>query len=132
MTPTDETFVDDLYRERGISHPADGRHVLTWEGKRYTLYLTEKHYRDLQTVLEPYLDAAQKALLFRRDAVRSTTVSRADRERNKRMRAWGNDQGWTLPQYGPIPPKLHAAYSAAFPDDVESAEESSELVDESL
>lgn len=107
-----EDFLDDLFLQQGVNHPADGRHILTWEGKRYVFYLTDRHYKDLAELLAPYLDAAHNALLFRRDAVRQTTISRAERKVNADIRAWAADAGYQLSHSGPIPPEVRAAYAA--------------------
>lgn len=110
----DEQLWDDRHlAEDDEQVSADTKVHMTFEGERFVLALTEEHASDLHARVEPYLDAARKARVFRHNAARRTSIGRAARKENGDIRRWARKNGYKIGPGGPIKQEIRDAYHAA-------------------
>lgn len=103
---------DDLDRMKGIDTEADTARTLTYQDKTVELDLTTEHARDLDRLLQPYLNAGAPS-----GAVAAPADLSATRAYNKNMREWAEANGHAVtyaPGKGPTyyPRKTREAYAA--------------------
>jgi len=106
-------LVDDI--DGSILEVGEGETVhFSLNGASYEIDLNAEHAEELRTALEPYISAGRRA--GSSSAARSTSPSRKRPARNPEVaaiRAWANDNGYTLSERGRIPAPVVEAYNAA-------------------
>jgi hypothetical protein len=106
-------LVDDI--DGSILEVGEGETVhFSLNGTSYEIDLNAEHAEELRSALEPYISAGRRAGTS--GAARSATSSRKRPGRNPEVaaiRAWANDNGYTLSERGRIPAPVVEAYNAA-------------------
>lgn len=105
-------LVDDI--DGSVLETGEGETVhFSLNGASYEIDLNSAHAEELRTALEPYISAGRRA------GSSSAVRSAAPRKRQGRnpevaaIRAWANDNGYTLSERGRIPNPVVEAYNAA-------------------
>ncbi|WAA65131.1 histone-like nucleoid-structuring protein Lsr2 [Microbacterium oxydans] len=105
-------LVDDI--DGSVLEVGDGETVhFSLNGASYEIDLNADHAEELRKALEPYIAAGRRA------GSSSTPRTSAPRKRQARnpevaaIRAWANDNGYTLSERGRIPAPILDAYHAA-------------------
>jgi hypothetical protein len=106
-------LLDDLvlYQTEGKEEePATETVEFGLHGKHYRIDLNNNNAAELESLLEPYIQAASQKL-GRGTARRSRTV--ASRNRSADIRAWASENGYQVSDRGRIPAEVVAEYDAA-------------------
>jgi len=105
-------LVDDI--DGSVLETGEGETVhFSLNGASYEIDLNSSHAEELRAALEPYISAGRRA------GSSSAVRSAAPRKRQGRnpevaaIRAWANDNGYTLSERGRIPNPVVEAYNAA-------------------
>lgn len=105
-------LVDDI--DGSVLEVGEGETVhFSLNGTSYEIDLNTAHAEELRTALEPYISAGRRA------GSSGAARSAAPRKRQGRnpevaaIRAWANDNGYTLSERGRIPNPVVEAYNAA-------------------
>lgn len=110
-------LVDDL-----DGTDAAGTVTFGLNGTEYEIDLSTMHTKELESVLQPFVEKARPRKGGKRRATNGTSASaaytssnpsRAERERNKQIRDWGNANGFDVPARGKIPENVREAFEAA-------------------
>ncbi|WP_314424237.1 Lsr2 family protein [uncultured Microbacterium sp.] len=106
-------LVDDI--DGSILEVGDGETVhFSLNGTSYEIDLSADHAEELRKAFEPYISAGRRA--GSSSAARSAATTRKRPARNPEVaaiRAWANDNGYTLSERGRIPAPVVEAYNAA-------------------
>ena len=116
-----QRILDDLDVYRGVENPSEDAQEVKFslQGRRYEIDLTGRHLDELEELLAPYIQAGR---LDRGDSsrhtpapTRHTATPKADREQNKAVRDWWNDnwENAELPRpqrMGSIPASVRTSY----------------------
>jgi hypothetical protein len=106
-------LVDDI--DGSVLEVGEGETVhFSLNGTSYEIDLNAEHAEELRSALEPYISAGRRSGTS--GASRSATSSRKRPGRNPEVaaiRAWANDNGYTLSERGRIPAPVVEAYNAA-------------------
>lgn len=107
-------LVDDI--DGSVLEVGEGETIhFSLNGASWEIDLNTEHAAELRSALEPYISAARRAGSSGAAAPRSTG-SRKRPARNPEVaaiRAWANDNGYTLSERGRIPAPVVEAYNAA-------------------
>jgi len=106
-------LVDDI--DGSVLEVGEGETVrFSLNGASYEIDLNAGHAAELRAAFEPYISAGRRAGSAA-PAVRSATArKRASRNPEvAAIRAWANDNGYTLSERGRIPAPVVEAYNAA-------------------
>ncbi|MFK4759948.1 Lsr2 family protein [Microbacterium sp. ZW T5_45] len=107
-------LVDDI--DGSVLEVGDGETIhFSLNGTSWEIDLNAEHAAELRAALEPYISAARRAGSSGAAAPRSGS-SRKRPARNPEVaaiRAWANDNGYTLSERGRIPAPVVEAYNAA-------------------
>jgi nucleoid-associated protein Lsr2 len=98
------TLVDDL--DGGT---ADEQIEFALDGKSYEIDLSAANSARLREALAPYVSAARRITGRRRGSSAPSRPS-SDREQNKAIREWAEQQGMTISERGRIPAHILEAY----------------------
>jgi hypothetical protein len=105
-------LVDDI--DGSVLEVGEGETVhFSLNGASYEIDLNTAHAEELRAALEPYISAGRRA------GSSSATRTSAPRKRPARnpevaaIRAWANENGYTLSERGRIPAPILDAYNAA-------------------
>lgn len=106
-------LVDDI--DGSVLEVGEGETVrFSLNGTSYEIDLNSAHAAELHAALEPYIAAGRRA-----GSTASAARAAAPRKRASRnpevaaIRAWANDNGYTLSERGRIPAPVVEAYNAA-------------------
>lgn len=106
-------LVDDI--DGSVLDAGEGETVrFSLNGASYEIDLNDAHVAELRAALEPYISAGRRA-----GSAASASRSTTPRKRASRnpevaaIRAWANDNGYTLSERGRIPAPVVEAYNAA-------------------
>ncbi|OAN38870.1 histone-like nucleoid-structuring protein Lsr2 [Microbacterium sp. H83] len=106
-------LVDDI--DGSVLEVGEGETVhFSLNGTSYEIDLNSAHAEELKAALEPYISAGRRA-----GSSGGAARSAASRKRPARnpevaaIRAWANDNGYTLSERGRIPAPVVDAYNAA-------------------
>lgn len=88
--------------------PADKTVTFALDGKTYELDLNSKNAKKLSDALQPFVDKARK--VGTKGKAGSRTTVRSD---SKAIRAWGEANGFSVPQRGRLPANLVEAFEKA-------------------
>lgn len=106
-------LVDDI--DGSVLEVGEGETVhFSLNGTSYEIDLNADHAAELRAALEPYISAGRRA-----GSSGSTARTSSSRKRPARnpevaaIRAWANDNGYTLSERGRIPAPVVEAYNAA-------------------
>lgn len=105
-------LVDDL--DGSAITEGEGRTVaITFDGVSYELDLSTEHADELDSLLQPYLDAARK--VGRKTAGRpsSSSSSKSDPAELQKIREWAKENGHAVSDRGRISSVVRDAYDAA-------------------
>ncbi|SEB53500.1 histone-like nucleoid-structuring protein Lsr2 [Microbacterium hydrocarbonoxydans] len=111
-------LVDDI--DGSVLEVGEGETVhFSLNGASYEIDLNSEHAEELRTALEPYISAGRRA--GSSAAGRSSTSGRSASSRKRpgrnpevaAIRAWANDNGYSLSERGRIPAPVVEAYNAA-------------------
>lgn len=109
-------LVDDI--DGTVLEVGEGETVhFSLNGASYEIDLNAAHAEELRAALEPYISAGRRA--GSAAAPRSSSRSSSPRKRASRnpevaaIRAWANDNGYSLSERGRIPAPVVEAYNAA-------------------
>lgn len=109
-------LVDDI--DGSVLEVGEGETVhFSLNGQAWEVDLNEEHARELREALEPYISAGRRA--GSGGAPRSSSSSSSSRKRPARnpevaaIRAWANDNGYSLSERGRIPAPVIEAYNKA-------------------
>lgn len=81
------------------------------DGTSFEIDLSLGNSQELRNVLKPYIEKGRKVTGGARRPSRSRIVS--GDERNKKIRAWGKEQGFKISDRGRVPSEVVAQYEAA-------------------
>jgi hypothetical protein len=105
-------LVDDI--DGSVLEVGDGETVhFSLNGASYEIDLNADHAEELRKALEPYIAAGRRA---GSSSAPRTSAPRKRQARNPEVaaiRAWANDNGYTLSERGRIPAPILDAYHAA-------------------
>jgi hypothetical protein len=108
-------LVDDI--DGNVLEIGEGETVhFSLNGAAYEIDLSAEHAEELRAALEPYISAGRRTGSSTSAARSSSTSSRKRPARNPEVaaiRAWANDNGYTLSERGRIPAPVVEAYNAA-------------------
>lgn len=111
-------LVDDI--DGSVLEVGEGETVhFSLNGTSYEIDLNAEHVEELRAALEPYISAGRRA--GSSGASRSSGTGRASTSRKRAarnpevaaIRAWANENGYTLSERGRIPATILEAYQAA-------------------
>ncbi|MBO9625863.1 MAG: Lsr2 family protein [Microbacterium sp.] len=106
-------LVDDI--DGTVLETGEGETVhFSLNGSAYEIDLNDEHAAELRKAFEPYISAGRRAGSSATTA--RTAPSRKRPARNPEVaaiRAWANDNGYTLSERGRIPAPVVEAYNAA-------------------
>ncbi|MBT2496606.1 histone-like nucleoid-structuring protein Lsr2 [Microbacterium sp. AGC62] len=106
-------LVDDI--DGSVLEVGEGETVhFSVNGASYEIDLNAAHAEELRKALEPYIAAGRRA--GSSSTARSSSSSRKRPARNPEVaaiRAWANENGYTLSERGRIPAPILDAYKAA-------------------
>ncbi len=109
-------LVDDI--DGSVLEVGEGETIhFSLNGQAWEVDLNEAHARELREALEPYISAGRRA--GSGGAPRSSSSSSSSRKRPARnpevaaIRAWANDNGYSLSERGRIPAPVIEAYNKA-------------------
>lgn len=106
------------------TQPADETENFTHDGYTYVLDFTTANAKEFRDVLQPYKDAAHEKVKAGKSRLKddfmpttrphhpTKTPSIAEKERRRKVRAWGRANGWKVGEKGVIPTALEEAYVA--------------------
>lgn len=91
------------------------------DGVSYSIDLSAAHIAELQKIFDPYVTGARRVgrgrvgqvILTRTPRGTAAAASRANRDRNTRIRAWAAGNGQQLAERGRIPQSVEDAYNKA-------------------
>ncbi|MEN0022493.1 Lsr2 family protein [Microbacterium sp. LWO14-1.2] len=105
-------LVDDI--DGSVLEAGEGETVhFSLNGTAYEIDLNDDHAKELRAAFEPYISAGRRA------GGSSPSRSTGSRKRTARnpevaaIRAWANDNGYSLSERGRIPAPVIEAYNAA-------------------
>lgn len=106
-------LVDDI--DGSVLEVGEGETVrFSLNGASYEIDLTAEHVAELRAAFEPYIAAGRRAGSAAPTARTATSRKRASRNPEvAAIRAWANDNGYTLSERGRIPAPVVDAYNAA-------------------
>ncbi|HWT32923.1 MAG TPA: Lsr2 family protein [Microbacterium sp.] len=108
-------LVDDL--DGSVLEPGVGETVLfSLDGRAYEIDLTDEHAAALRDALSTYIAAGRsvgREATVARSAAPRRRVSRGSATANAAVRAWANQNGFTVSERGRIPASVQEAYEAA-------------------
>jgi hypothetical protein len=81
------------------------------EGEWYEIDLTDDEKKQLESKLRSYLTKGRKAAPKQPEKKRM--VPAMTPEEREKIRAWGRENGFDVPEFGRIPKQLQAAYDKA-------------------
>jgi hypothetical protein len=81
------------------------------EGEWYEIDLTDDEKKKLQSALRSYVAKGRKAATKQPEKKRM--VPAMTPEEREKIRAWGRENGFDVPEFGRIPKQLQAAYDKA-------------------
>lgn len=87
---------------------------LSYQGKTYALDLSHESSLKLATDLDPWISAGRKVTRGSRPTRRGG-ASQSDKDRNKRIRQWANDNGIEVSSRGQIAHEVIERFEAANP-----------------
>lgn len=106
-------LVDDI--DGSVLEVGEGETVrFSLNGASYEIDLNDEHAAELRAAFEPYISAGRRS-----GSTASVARAAAPRKRASRnpevaaIRAWANDNGYTLSERGRIPAPVVEAYNAA-------------------
>ena len=99
------TLVDDL-----DGSTADEQIEFALDGKSYEIDLSAANSARLREALAPYVSAARRITGRQRAGGRGVARPSSDREQNKAIREWAQQQGMTISERGRIPAHILEAY----------------------
>ncbi|MBW8762165.1 MAG: Lsr2 family protein [Microbacterium sp.] len=106
-------LVDDI--DGSVLEAGEGETVrFSLNGASYEIDLNDEHAAELRAAFEPYISAGRRA--GSTPSVARTAAPRKRAARNPEVaaiRAWANDNGYTLSERGRIPAPVVDAYNAA-------------------
>jgi hypothetical protein len=125
-----EQRLDDIYRARGVRKPADVTLSFSYQGRDYTIDLTNANKADFDDAIQPFLDAATEVTGRRKGgsvkkpvpvapavapkkkpaSKANTTATEADA-----IREWARKQNLQVSDRGRIADSVKAAYYAGHP-----------------
>lgn len=90
----------------------------SYKGSTYVLDLAEENAQKFADTIEPYIAAGTKVTRTRgRGRPAGTTAAKSDSGRNRRIREWARDKGYSVSSRGQIARDVIDAYEAANPSD---------------
>ncbi|WP_091226274.1 Lsr2 family protein [Microbacterium sp. 3J1] len=108
-------LVDDI--DGSVLEVGEGETVhFSLNGTSYEIDLNSAHAEELRAALEPYISAGRRAGSAGAAGAGRSSSSRKRPARNPEVaaiRAWANDNGYTLSERGRIPAPVVEAYNAA-------------------
>ncbi|MBS0024453.1 histone-like nucleoid-structuring protein Lsr2 [Microbacterium paraoxydans] len=108
-------LVDDI--DGSVLEVGEGETVhFSLNGTSYEIDLNTAHAEELRAALEPYISAGRRAGTGSSSASARSTSARKRPARNPEVaaiRAWANENGYTLSERGRIPAPILDAYKAA-------------------
>lgn len=110
-TKTEVHLYDDINGER-IEEGQGETLKFSFDGRSYSIDLTEANAKAFREAIKPYLDAAQPATASSPRATRSTG-SKQDKGYMKSVRAWAQLNGVEVNARGRVPADVIAQYEAA-------------------
>lgn len=108
-------LVDDI--DGTVLEAGEGETVhFSLNGTAYEIDLNDDHAKELRAAFEPYISAGRRAGGGSSSSSSRSTGSRKRASRNPEVaaiRAWANDNGYSLSERGRIPAPVIEAYNAA-------------------
>lgn len=108
-------LVDDI--DGSVLEVGEGETIhFSLNGQAWEVDLNEAHARELREALEPYISAGRRAGSGGAPRSSSSSSSRKRPARNPEVaaiRAWANDNGYSLSERGRIPAPVIEAYNKA-------------------
>lgn len=86
--------------------------TFAFEGKEYTIDLSEENAAAFRESVAPYIDAGHKLSSARKKPARKS-VGKAPAGNTKAIREWAKENGYSVSERGRIPADVMAAYSDA-------------------
>ncbi|AHJ86399.1 hypothetical protein 40AC_35 [Mycobacterium phage 40AC] len=108
-------MTDDFDRTK----PADVTRVIGWEGYDYTLDLSNRNDKELQKLLQPWLDAAHEKVKQPKGRQKTKASSKVypkvdvGKEERQAIREWARENGFEIGDKGIVSRRIVAAYTEA-------------------